>query len=44
MGPCEEISRMIASASVVLPEPLSPTMPRVSPSRIASDAPLTALM
>jgi uncharacterized ferredoxin-like protein len=33
IGPSEEISRMIASASVVLPDPLSPTMPSVSPAR-----------
>ena len=30
--PSEEISRRIASPSVVLPEPDSPTMPRVSPA------------
>ncbi len=33
---------MIASASVVLPEPLSPTTPSVSPARIATSAPSTA--
>ena len=35
---------MMASASVVLPEPLSPTTPRVSPARMATVAALTALM
>ncbi len=40
--PSEAISRMIASASVVLPDPLSPTIPRVSPARTLSVASLTA--
>jgi hypothetical protein len=37
-GPSEEISRSTASASVVLPDPLSPTMPSVSPSRTLTEA------
>jgi hypothetical protein len=37
-----EISRRIASAKVVLPDPLSPTMPRVSPARTDRLASLTA--
>ncbi len=43
IGPSDEISRMIASASVVLPDPLSPTTPSVSPCRTQSVAALTAL-
>ena len=42
--PCDEISRRIASPSVVLPEPDSPTMPSVSPWRTAMSTPSTALM
>ena len=42
MGPALEIRRSSASASVVLPEPLSPTMPTVCPSRIESVTPSTA--
>jgi hypothetical protein len=41
-GPSEEISRSTASASVVLPDPLSPTMPSVSPSRTLTVAAFTA--
>ncbi len=44
MGPLEEISRRIASPSVVLPEPDSPTMPSVSPRRTSMLTPSTALM
>ena len=44
IGPCDEISRRIASPSVVLPEPDSPTMPSVSPLRTAMLTPSTALM
>ena len=33
IAPSDRISRITASASVVLPEPLSPTMPSVSPAR-----------
>ena len=40
--PSDAISRMIASASVVLPDPLSPTMPSVSPARTDSVASFTA--
>ena len=36
------ISRMAASAAVVLPEPDSPTMPRVSPARRVRLRSLTA--
>ena len=43
-GPFDEISRRIASPSVVLPEPDSPTMPSVSPLRTAMLTPSTALM
>ena len=42
--PCDEISRRIASPSVVLPDPDSPTMPSVSPWRTAMSTPSTALM
>ena len=42
MRPVEGISRRIASASVVLPDPLSPTMPSVSPARTVKLAALTA--
>jgi hypothetical protein len=42
--PSDEISRMIASATVVLPEPDSPTMPSVSPARTVMLAWFTALM
>ena len=42
MGPSLDISRSSASASVVLPEPLSPTTPTVCPSRIESVTPSTA--
>ena len=44
IGPSDEISRRIASPSVVLPEPDSPTIPSVSPLRTAIDTPSTALM
>ena len=44
IGPSDEISRRIASPSVVLPEPDSPTMPSVSPWRTAMLTPSTALM
>jgi hypothetical protein len=43
-GPLDEISRRIASPSVVLPEPLSPTTPSVSPLRTSMLMPSTALM
>ena len=43
-GPSEEISRRIARPSVVLPEPDSPTTPRVSPLRSSMLTPSTALM
>ncbi len=43
IGPSDEISRIMASASVVLPEPDSPTMPTVSPARTVSVAAFTAL-
>ena len=44
IGPSEEISRRMASPSVVLPEPDSPTMPSVSPLRTSTLTPSTALM
>ena len=44
ISPSEEISRRMASPSVVLPEPDSPTMPSVSPLRTAMLTPSTALM
>ena len=40
--PSDEISRRIASASVVLPDPLSPTIPSVSPARTDKLAAFTA--
>ena len=42
--PSDEISRISASPSVVLPEPDSPTTPSVCPSRTATSTPSTALM
>ena len=44
IGPSDEISRRIASPSVVLPEPDSPTTPSVSPLRTSMLTPSTALM
>ncbi len=44
IGPSEEISRMMARPSVVLPDPDSPTTPSVSPSRTSMLTPSTALM
>ena len=44
IGPSEEISRRMASPSVVLPEPDSPTTPSVSPLRSEMLTPSTALM
>ena len=44
IGPFEEISRRMARPSVVLPEPDSPTTPSVSPLRISTLTPSTALM
>ena len=43
-GPCDEISRKMARPSVVLPEPLSPTTPSVSPLRTSRLMPSTALI
>ena len=42
--PRDEISRISARPSVVLPEPDSPTTPSVWPSRTATSTPSTALM
>ena len=44
IGPSDEISRRMASPSVVLPEPDSPTTPSVSPLRSSTLMPSTALM
>jgi len=43
MWPRTSVSRNSASPNVVLPEPLSPTTPRVVPERTASETPSTAL-
>ena len=40
----DEASRITAIASVVLPDPLSPTIPSVSPARTLMVASFTALM
>ena len=44
ISPSERISRISASASVVLPEPDSPTTPSVSPARRLTSTSVTALM
>src|ERR1700729_505320 len=44
IGPSDEISRSSARPSVVLPEPDSPTTPRVSPLRTDRLTPSTALI
>src|SRR6516162_5789782 len=44
IGPLEEINRNSASPRVVLPEPDSPTTPKVSPLRTARLTPSTALI
>ena len=43
IGPSDEISRRMASPSVVLPEPDSPTTPSVSPLRTAMLTPVDRL-
>src|SRR5580704_17307785 len=44
IGPSEEISRRMASPSVVFPDPDSPTTPSVSPLRSMTLMPSTALI
>src|SRR5271157_4772564 len=42
--PLAEMSRIIERASIVLPQPDSPTIPRVSPELIFNETPSTALI
>src|SRR5436190_24069662 len=44
IGPCDEINRSSARPRVVLPDPDSPTTPKVSPLRTARLTPSTALI